>query len=87
MSSNEDEKEIARITKCVSEIFKVLENCDNTEEVFSVLASSTAIALCTFTTSGREASEVFVTFQQAVDEAMGTAIKNNLTAWVEGTAH
>jgi hypothetical protein len=85
-TSKIDEKELAVVSTGAARVCEVLQDCNDVDIVFKILATATAVSLCALTSSGEDASRLFSVFQEAVDDAVNNAADVGATNW-SGKGH
>lgn len=89
MNDNEGEmsEELRALVDGVKDVMAVLQKQDDAHFALQILASASSCMLCSMVTQEDNVREEFQMFTDAIRKSVDIAKRNNMTAWIEGTAH
>jgi hypothetical protein len=89
MNDNDCEisEEMRVLVDGVKGIMLVLSSTDDAHVAMQILASASACMLCSMVSQEADVQDEFQMFTDAIRKSVDIAKRNNMTAWIEGTAH
>ena len=89
MNDNDGEisEELRELVEGVKDVMAVLQKQDDAHFALQILASAASCMLCSMVTQEDNVRDEFQMFTDAIRKSVDIAKRNNMTAWIEGTAH